>query len=281
MRSIVEKLGAPMMVAAVTLAAGFLVMLCVVLGGCSQPPLERSEPPIVAKQADDVKAKAVDVINRTEKIDRAADTAAKVPGAEQPAATIKAENKEIRTDAHAIAASAVTIRDSQSRIDQLAKERDAAIARAEKAESEAGKAERRIWVGVRLIAGIVGLVAIGLVLWGNGWAALFAVCAACVFFGSFAISTSIEHQTLIGGLCLAGVAVAAVIAVRSRFKSAREIADTVNLTVRNGKMPAAIAKVGNKLQSKTTKRLIDATQGNGIVTKARKVLAALIEPKAA
>ncbi|MBS0187929.1 MAG: hypothetical protein JSS51_07660, partial [Planctomycetes bacterium] len=76
-----------------------LVIVAVCVFGCSQPPLDRSEPPIVAKQADDVKAKAVDVINRTEKIDRAADTAAKVPGAEQPAATIKAENKEIRTDA--------------------------------------------------------------------------------------------------------------------------------------------------------------------------------------
>ncbi|MBS0188757.1 MAG: hypothetical protein JSS51_11860 [Planctomycetes bacterium] len=175
----------------------------------------------------------------------------------------------------------MTIRDSQARIDQLAKERDAAIARAEKAESEAGKAERRVWIGVRLIAGIVGLVAIGLVLWGNGWAALFAVCAASVFFGSFAISTSIEHQSLIGGLCLAGVAVAAVIAVRSRLKSAREIADTMNLTVRKGKMPAAIAKVGNKLQSKTTKRLIDSTQDNGLVKKARKWLADFIQPKTA
>lgn len=253
---------------------------CIACGlvGCSQPPLSKSEAPAVADRAESIRDKAKDQLERAEKIDRQADVAAKVPGAEQPAAAIKAENQGIKDDAHAIHATATEIRDSQAKIDALVKERDQAIGRAEKAESEAGKAERRIWVGVRLIAGVSGLVAVGLVLWGNGWAALFAVVSACVFFGSFAVSMSLDNQTIIGGICLAGVAVAAVIAVRSRLKSAREIAETFNTTVRDRKMPKNIAKVANAIQSKTTKRLVDATQRNGLFVKARRFLANILTP---
>lgn len=246
--------------------------------GCSQPPLSKSEPPTVAKQADSVKSQAVDVINRSEQIDKHADEAAKVPGAEKPAEAIKAENKEIRNDAHAIAATAVEIRDVQKRIDGLVKERDAAIARAEKAESEAGRWESRTLAGIRIAAGLAVAVSITLLFWGTLRTALPTLIAATVFASTLAIQLAIEYRLLIGIVC-GGLTVAAIVyELWIKKQSIRQIVTTVDDSLRsvNGQLPEKMVEIAGYVQSKTTAKLIDAAQGNGPINKFRRWLGGFI-----
>lgn len=254
------------------------VISIVSMSGCSQPPLTKSEPPTIAKRADDVKALAVDTINRTEKIDEHADEAAKVPGAEKPAAAIKIENKGIRDDAHEIAASAVEIRNVQKQIDTLVGERDRAITRAEKAESEAGRWESRTLAGIRIAAGLVVAVSIALLLWGTLRTALPTLIAATVFASTLAIQLAIEYRLLIGLVC-GGITVAAIVwELVIKKRSIKEIVTTGDETLRsvNGKLPDEIVKIANLVQSKTTKALIDGAQGNGPLNKARRWLGGFI-----
>jgi hypothetical protein len=246
--------------------------------GCSQPPLEKSEPPTIAKHAQTIRDKAEDQINRTEAIDKHADEAAKVPGAEEPAAAIKAESKEIRADAHAIHASATDLRAMQERIDKLAGERDKAIDRAQKAEQEATRWENRTLAGIRIASGLAVAVSVALMVWGTLRTALPTLIAAALFVGTLFVQVTMEYRLMIGLGCAAVTVGALIYELWIKKRTIREVVETVDESLRsvNGKLPDEMVRVAGLVQSKTTAALIDGAQGNGPINKLRRWLGGFI-----
>jgi len=246
--------------------------------GCSQPPLEKSEPPTVGKHAQTIREKAADQINRSEAIDKHADEAAKIPGAEQPAAAIKAENKEIRADAHAIHASATDLRAMQERIDKLAGERDKAIDRAQKAEQEATRWENRTLAGIRIASGLAVAVSIALMIWGTLRTALPTLISAALFVGTLFVQVTMEYRLMIGLGCAAVTVGALIYELWIKKRTIREVVETVDESLRsvNGKLPDEMVRVASLVQSKTTAALIDGAQGNGPINKLRRWLGGFI-----
>jgi outer membrane murein-binding lipoprotein Lpp len=256
-----------------------VVLLAVALAGCSQPPLSRSETPNATESVSGIKAEVRKGINAGEKGDKAIDAAAvKAPEAKPELDVAKAANKEQRDAFFKIDDFRAKLGELQGKIDALATERDKAIQRAERAESEANRWQSKLLMGIQIAAGLAVAVSFALMIWGTLRTALPTFIAAAVFAGSMFIQMAIEYRLQIGlgvGAVTVGL-LAYELFIKKR--AIGEIAATVDDTLRdaNDKLPVHLVAVAKHAQSEVTKKLIDTAQGNGPLNKARRWLGGFI-----
>lgn len=245
----------------VAIGVAVLVILVIVafLWGCTSAPKQDTATPApsIAETRTGIVDGAKSIINSTEQIDKAAAAVEPVAEAEK----IKSESESIRTNAHGIAAAAVTLKDHEAKVGAIVKERDAALARAVKAESESGRMQSRWLAAVALASGLGAAVCVGLWLFGKLPSLLPIVVLVSLWLGTVIFDWVAGYAWWIGGAGALAIGGWLVYQIAVRRKTLAEVVATVDEAKDAGAIVWEKFKpIADRIQDRVSRRVVDVEQ---------------------